>query len=332
VKAHRCLAMAGAAALALTVAACSSAGSTSSSASRGSSGDVTRLTIGSSPTISNASLYYASQSGLFAKNSLSITPDVLQSGAQAIPQLLNGQLQFAASDPLAALTAISKGLPVDIVAVGNVIASGQATDPSGLLAKAGGPISSLADLNGKTVAVNAANSLAQVGLEAAIDAKGGNSKTVKWVEVPFPQMVVAVEKGIVAAAATNEPFVTSGKHAGLIEVPYGGLSTTLAGVPQVVYLGTKSYVSSHPQVVNSFITSMNAANAALTGNPAEIRAIGAKSTTTAAATLAKITLPTFGPPLSLAKLKELENLTVRYGVIKQPIANLSGSVMTSGSN
>jgi NitT/TauT family transport system substrate-binding protein len=342
VMARSRLVAAGAAVLTLALAACgssASSGSTSSNPAGASAGpqasargSITNLTVGSSPTISNASLYYASEAGLFQKNGLSVTPDVIQSGQQAIPQLLNGQIQFAAADPLGSMLAISQGIPIEIVVGGNVAPAGPAKDPSGLIAKPGGPIKSLADLDGKTVAVNATKSLAQVALEAAIDKKGGDSRTVKWIEVPFPQMVAAVKNGTVAAAATNEPFVTAGKTAGLTEVPYGGLSTTLAGVPQVVYLASKSYVSSHPQVVKSFIASVNAANSALGSNPGEIRAVGAKSTTINAATLAKITLPSFGPPLSLAKLEELEQLMVKYGILTQPIANLSQSVITSGSS
>ena len=333
-KARSRLAAAGAAVLALTLAACSSSASSGSNSSNSAAAQAssTNLTVGSSPTISNASLYYASETGLFQKNGLSVTPEVIQSGQQAIPQLLNGQIQFAAADPLGSMLAISRGIPIEIVVGGNVVPADQAKDPSGVIVKSGGPIKGLADLDGKAVAVNATKSLAQVALEAAIDEKGGHSSTVKWIEVPFPQMVAAVKNGTVAAAATNEPFVTAGKAAGLTEVPYGGLSTTLAGVPQVVYLATKSYVSSHPQVVKSFIASMNAANSALGSNPDEIRAVGAKSTTINAATLAKITLPSFGPPLSLAKLEGLEQLMVKYGILTQPIANLSQSVITSGSS
>jgi NitT/TauT family transport system substrate-binding protein len=314
-------------------AASSSAASASSTASAGSSGSatVTHLTVGSSPTISNTSLYYASDAGLFAKNDLSVTPDVLQSGAQAIPQLLNGQIEFAASDPLAAMTAISKGAPIEIVAAGNVIAGSQATDASGVLVKPGS-ITSLAGLDGKTVAVNATKGLAQVALQAAMDSKGGNSSSVKWVEVPFPQMVAAVKGGVVAAAAANEPFITAGKQAGLVEVPSGGLSTTLPGVPQVVYLASKPYAAAHPQVVKAFIASMTASNTVLGGDLQEIRIIGAKSTTTPASVLAKMTLPTFGPTLSLAKLEVLEKLMIKYGILTAPIADLAGSVLTSGSD
>jgi NitT/TauT family transport system substrate-binding protein len=324
--------LSGALLLGLAIAGCSSK-STSANTTGSSSAatlQTTKLTVGTSPTISNASLYLASQDGTFAKSGLAVTPRVIQSGAQAIPQLLNGQIQFAAADPLGSILAISKGTPLEIVVAGNVAASDQSKDPSGLIVKGNSSIQSLADLNGKTVAVNALSSLAQVALEGAIDAKGGNSKSVKFVEVGFPQMVAAVQNGTVDAAATNEPFVTAAKSAGERTVPFGGLSTSIAGVPQVVYVTSKSYASSHPDVVKAFAASINAADTTLGQNPDQIRTVGAKSTTIDAATLAKITLPVFGPKLSLDSLTKLESLMVTYGVLSAPVQTLSQSVY-SGS-
>jgi NitT/TauT family transport system substrate-binding protein len=291
----------------------------------------TKLTVGSSPTISNASLYLASENGAFAKNNLTVTPVVIQSGAQAIPELLNGQIQFAAADPLSSILALSHNTPIKIVVGGNVVPSDPAKDPSGLVVKGSSPIQSLAGLDGKTVAVNALNSIAQVALEAAIDAKGAHSNAVKFVEVGFSQMIAAVQNGIVDAAATNEPFVTAAEAAGLRTVPYGGLSTSIAGVPQVVYLTSNSYATSHPDVVRAFAASVNAANTTLGSNPELIRTVGAKSTTIAAATLAKITLPYFGPKLSVDSLTQLEALMVKYGVLAAPLKNLNQSIYSGAS-
>ncbi len=321
--------LAGAVVLCLAAVGCSSkaASTTSSGATSATTpAQTTKLTVGTSPTISNASLYLATEDGTFAKNNLDVTPVVIQSGAQAIPQLLNGQIQFAAADPLSSILTISKNVPLEIVVGGNVVPSDQSKDPSGLIAKGSSSIQSLAGLDGKTVAVNALNSLAQVGLEAAIDAKGGNSKSVKFVEVGFPQMVAAVQSGTVDAAATNEPFITAAKAAGDREIPFGGLATSMAGVPQVVYLTSKSYASSHPDVVKAFAASINAADTTLGQNPGLIRTVGAKSTTINAATLAKITLPYFGPKLSLDSLTKLETLMVKYGVLSAPVQNLGQSI------
>ncbi len=49
-----------------------------------------------------------------------------------------------------------------------------------------------ADLNGKTVAVNGLGDLTQVALAAFIDGNGGDSKSVKMLEVPFTGVAAAL--------------------------------------------------------------------------------------------------------------------------------------------
>ena len=92
---RRALLLGATASAALLLAACGSSGSSSSTADTASGSQA--ITVGTSPAILNVSLYYAVQSGLFSKNKLSVTPDVLPSGEAATPLLLNGQIQFAAN-------------------------------------------------------------------------------------------------------------------------------------------------------------------------------------------------------------------------------------------
>jgi NitT/TauT family transport system substrate-binding protein len=312
------------AAASLCLAGC---GATTTAGATTSANGTTALTVGTSPTLGNASLYLAAQDGTFAAHHLSMTPQVLLSGASAVPLLLNGQIQFAAADPVSALTAISKKTPLVIVALGNSVSTDQAKDTSATLLKSDSPIHSAADFAGRTVAVNALNSLAAVAARAGIDAAGGDSSKVKFVELPIPQMVAAVQAGRVDAASVAEPYLTQGVAAGLKVDHTGSLSQTLAGVPQLVYLTSKSYLDSHPDVVKAFEQSIAAANSALLTDPSKIRTIGLKSTTVDPALLAKVILPVFDPPtLTVDPLAKLETMMVRYKLLDAPLANLPSYV------
>lgn len=317
----------------LLAAACSStSGSTASTASTASSGSgaSTALKVGTSPTLSNASLYLAAENGLFKSHGLAVTTQLETSGAEAVPQLLNGQIQFTAADPLGALVAISQNVPLVIVAQGNVVASDLAQDTTGLLVSARSGIHDAAGFTGKTIAVNALDSLSQVTAEAAIDAAGGDSAKVKFVELPIPQMIAAVQRGTVDGAVLNEPYVTQAKQAGLVDV-FPVMSKAIPDVPQIVYVASKAYVAAHPAVVQAFAASITAANGDLSNNPGLIRSVGAKSTTVGSGVLAKIILPTFSSAaLSTTSLARLEQLMVRYKVLKAPLQPSSYIFSTTG--
>jgi NitT/TauT family transport system substrate-binding protein len=320
----------------LLAAACSSANSgtsssvSSTSSASGASGASTTLKVGTSPTLSNASLYLAGENGLFTSHDLAVTMQLETSGAEAVPQLLNGQIQFTAADPLGALVAISEKVPLVIVAQANVVSPNAAQDTSGLLVSGHSGITDAADLAGKTVAVNALDSLSEVTTEAAIDAAGGDSAKVKFVELPIPQMIAAVQRGTVQGAVLNEPYVTQAKEAGLTDL-LPPMAKTIPGVPQLVYVTSKSYADSHPAVVQAFAASINAADGDLSHSPSLIRSVGEKSTTVGAGVLAKIVLPTFtSTGLSTSSLARLEQLMVKYKVLKSPL-QLSAYIVSAAS-
>jgi NitT/TauT family transport system substrate-binding protein len=310
-----------AASAALLLAACGS------SSAADAAGGSQAITVGTSPAILNVSLYYAAQDGLFAKNKLSETPEVLTSGEAATPLLLNGQIQFAANDPVGVITAISQNVPVEFVAAAGYPSADPSQDITGLMVKSS--VKSAADLNGKTIAVNALGGNLELAGKAAIDKAGGDSSTMKFVVMSLQSMNAGVESGKVAGAVESEPFITAGKAAGLTDLlPVA--STAEPGVPTVVYMTSKAYAQSHPQVVEEFIAALGAADTALSKSPATVRAVAVKSTGAPASLLAKSSLPVFNPaPISVSSLNELQDLMVKYKLLPKKL-DLSNDIF-SGS-
>jgi NitT/TauT family transport system substrate-binding protein len=323
--------LAGAAVLAVSSVALSACGSSSEpTAAPASSGapaattKLTAITVGSSPVLSNASLYYAQKNEDFAAAGLNVTPKVVTSGQEAVPLLLHGQIQFTAADPLGAIEAIESGLPFVIVGEGNIGPTDAAHDDTGLVVKAGGPTDA-AQLSGKTIAVNAIGGLAQLAAEAAIDKLGGDSRDVKWVVLPIPSMIAAVQRGEVAGAVLAEPYVTQAKKAGLKDI-IAPVSQGTPGVPQLVYVTTRSYLAGHAAVVREFATGLDRANATLAAHPSDVASIGTVSTTEPVTVLDSMILPVFSAtPINLSILDFLQSVAIKYGVLKNQI-NLTSDV------
>jgi NitT/TauT family transport system substrate-binding protein len=295
--------------------------------SPGTSKAATGIKVGTAPTLSGTSFYLAAQNGAFAKNHLVATPQLVTSGAQAIPLLLNGQIQFTASDAVGAIKAISQGLPLEIIAQGPVVSADPRKDNAGLIVGSG--IANVRDLAGKAVAVNALGSFSELAAEKSIDLAGGDSSKVKFVELPIPQMAAAVKAGTVAGAAISEPYLSQGKAEGLKDLmPI--LYAVFPNAPMLVYLASTSYASSHPQVIREFAASMTAANAALGTSPATLKSVGEHVAKMSAAQLAGVILPTYvSTPVSLEALKNVMKVMVEYKVLAAPI-DLRGHVYVSG--
>jgi NitT/TauT family transport system substrate-binding protein len=292
-------------------------GSSSGAGASPSPSGVQSITVGTSPAILNVSLYYAVQSGIFAKNGLDVTPKVLASGEEATPLLLNGQIQLAASDPVGVITAISKNLPLLFVAAAGYPPTDPSKDIVWLMVKPS--IKSAADLNGKTIAVNALGGNLQLAAMAAIDQAGGDSSSMKFVVMAIPAMNAAVQLGTVAAAVNSEPFVTAGKAAGLSNL-LSVTATSEQGIPTVVYMTSKEYASSHPAVVQAFLKSLNAANADLAQDPAKVRSVAVTSTGAPASLVANINLPLFkSATITLDWLNRLQDLMIKYKLLTKKI-------------
>jgi ABC-type amino acid transport substrate-binding protein len=102
-----------------------------------------------------------------------------------------------------------------------------------VLVKDSGPIRTPKDLEGRTVAVNTLQNVGPLTINAALEKAGVDYESVKYVEVPFPEMAAALEADRVDAAWVVEPFVTQGRRSGARPVlfPFEGTvaDLTVAG-------------------------------------------------------------------------------------------------------
>ena len=68
------------------------------------------------------------------------------------------------------------------------------------------------DLNGKTISVATIRDIQQAAIMKWINATGGDASTVRFIEMPAPVMVGALNSGHIDAASLTEPFLSSAKN------------------------------------------------------------------------------------------------------------------------
>ena len=169
--------------------------------------DLPAIRIGAAPTDATAQHYYGQDLGMFAAAGLSAEISPLRNSGALIAGLVGGSLDVMTSTVVSVAQAHNKGIDLRCIALGNVY---NGPPPQAVVVVApNSPIRTGADLNGKTVAVNGLGDLTQVALAAFIDGNGGDSKSVKMLEVPFPGVAAALAQGRIDAALLVEPFTSA---------------------------------------------------------------------------------------------------------------------------
>src|ERR1700733_505854 len=171
--------------------------------------DLVPIRIGAAPTDATAQHLYAQDLGMFTAAGLSAEIQPMRTSASLIAAIVGGSLDIMTSTVVSIALAHNKGIDMRVSAEGNVY---DGPPPQAEIAVApNSTIRNGADLNGKTVAVNGLGDLTQVAVAAWIDANGGDSKTVKLLEVPFPSVAAALNQGRIEAALMVEPFTTAAR-------------------------------------------------------------------------------------------------------------------------
>jgi NitT/TauT family transport system substrate-binding protein len=178
--------------------------------------DLAPIRIGAAPTDATAQHLYAQDLGMFSAAGLSAEISPMRTSASLIAAIVGGSLDIMTSTVVSIALAHNKGIDMRVIAEGNVY---DGPPPQAAIVVApNSTIKSGADLNGKTVAVNGLGDLTQVAIAAWIDANGGDSKSVKLIEVPFSGVGAALGQGRIDAALLVEPFTAAARAAGQIKV------------------------------------------------------------------------------------------------------------------
>lgn len=155
-------------------------------------------------------------------------------------------------------TAHSHGLPFVFIAPANkFVFRGLREQTSGIIVSATSPIRSARDLNGKTFGAAGLASLSEFGPRAWVDANGGDSSTIKFIEMPFSQLPEAVNAGRIDAAFIVEPFFAKVKETGrLLAV---GLDAVAREFIVAGWTATATWAKSHPTEVFAFSSAIERA-------------------------------------------------------------------------
>lgn len=220
---------------------------------RAQSPDVLR--IASLPADNAAAVYYASDTGAFARVGLSANIVAMQNGSAIAAAVVSGAVDIGYStvDTLAELH--QKGISLVVIAPAAEYLAPGSERTSALIVPQNSPIREARDLNGKIVATPGLQTLTETNVRAWMDHHGGDSSTVKFVELPFPAMPAALEAGRIDAAGVAEPFLSIASRSSRV-VAYGLPSAISDRFIVGAWFTTREFAAAHADVVKRFTSAM----------------------------------------------------------------------------
>lgn len=230
----------------------SSSSSSGSAGSAGSHGGATTIQFGYVPYGDDGPLFLGIEKGFFSSRGLDVKPVPAASPTPIVANLVSGQDQFGFVTTNVLIDAVAHDVPIKCVStVDGDQSPSHLHDSAVMLAAPGSGISSVAQLQNKTVAVVQLNSLNSVDVQESIAKAGGNPNSVHLISLPFPQMPQALKSGRVAAAVVVSPFSATAISEGARPLAYPNSSLFPNGTITCIAAST-GYIHSHPQQVKAW--------------------------------------------------------------------------------
>jgi NitT/TauT family transport system substrate-binding protein len=285
---------------------------------------LTALNIAAIPSDIAGSPYYAADQGFFKQAGLEAQFLALANGPAITAAVLGGSADVGYSNVISLANAHARGLPITILFPANLHVHEAPT--AGLLSvKKTSAIAGAKDLNGKVMAVIGLNIIADIAARLWIDKNGGDSKTVKSVELPFPEMKAALEAERIDAAVldtTGDPLL--GKPGDTIRLVASTFDAVAPRFAPSVWFTTTDWVTKHPIQAKAFVSAMRHTATWANGHHRESAEILSKYVHLTPEQIGEFTRVTYGDHLSPDLIQPNIDVAAKYGVIKAafPAADL----------
>lgn len=269
------------------------------------------IRIGVVPTETSAEAFYAAQMGFFAKAGLDVEIQMIQSASVVTAAVASNAVDIGWSSCVPLAIAHAKSIPFVVIAPASLYSS--AAPNAAIFVAPNSALQTAKDLNGKIVAVTGLGTISEFGPRAWIDRNGGDSSTVKFVELQYSAMPDALAAGRIDVAYLTEPWLAVGKKtARLLAYPFDAVGKEfLFGT----WFTTAQWAANHPDLVKRFAEVMRETAAWANQNPAQSGALLAKYTKLDPAVVASMVRVRFGDRLTAGMLQPEIDLAAKYGNI-----------------
>jgi NitT/TauT family transport system substrate-binding protein len=280
------------------------------------SGPAISVTVGALPVVDDVGAYIAADQGIFQKYGLNVTIKQVLTSLAAIPQMKSGAIDILGGGNYVSFieqAAKAHGAPPF------TILSEAATCSTGsfeVLTLPGSGIQTPADLEHKTIAVNLTNNIQTLMINSVLKSDDVNISSLRYVAIPFPKMVAALEAHQVNAISVVEPFATTAEQKAGAEPLLDQCSGPDSNLPLSGYISTSAWAGQNAAAVQRFQAAMAEAQEIADTNRAVVeKTLERYITGLTPVEAATITLEEFPTSLDAVQLNRVSDLMREAGLI-----------------
>jgi NitT/TauT family transport system substrate-binding protein len=226
-----------------------------------------KIQLAATPADDLTPALYAIKNGLYEKAGLDVEYVPTSSGGAAATAVVAGTYQMGAGSLISSLNAYLRGVPLAVVANGGI------WDPrypfAQILVAADSPMKSAAELNGKVAASPALNDLNELAIDAWMDKNGGDSQSLKWVEVPNSAVAEALAQHRIDVCAMNEPALTAALEAGKVRAIAPAYTSISEHFVFQLYFANADWAAKHRDALRRWVRTTYQAAAYINTHDAE---------------------------------------------------------------
>lgn len=277
-----------------------------------------KLRIGSGPADAYAEGWYGVDLGFFKDAGLDVEYQPFNSGAVATAAVLGGSCDIACGTTLSTAIAVSKGVPLGIVAPAAV---NTAQGPQALLCvKKDGPIHTAKDMVGKTIGVNVLGTSVDLAIEAWFVKNGLDAKSANFVEVLAAEVGTAIDRGTIDAFAQGEPALSDALHRNDVRVLVDPMPAIAPRFLYAAWYSTPTFFKANTDVVKRFQNAIAVAAKWGNNNHAASAVIVAKYTKLPVAAITTMMRAEFSDGIHVDEIQPLLDTAAKFGFLPRQLS------------
>lgn len=301
---------------------CAGAIALSSAPSVAFSQQLTPLRLGSPPDDNTGAALYGIQAGIFKKYGLDVSIQKMNSGAATAAAVVGGAIDIGKTSLVALLQAHQRGIPLLMVAGSGLFETSHPT--SGFVVVKDGPIGSIPDLNGQTISCPSLGSIDQVAIEAWVAKAGGDSASLRFIELPTSAALAAVENNRVAGANVQNPVFADAQRNPKLRVlgyPFGVIANRFL---LSAWFASQSYVSGNKETIRRFVRALTEATEYASAHPDATAPLLADYSGIKASVIEGMQRQPLTVALAPKEIEPVIDISVKYNLLKStfPVADV----------